>query len=255
MKIFSLIALAVIAAVPQLKAQYTEVDISPDVNADIQQYTLGGNYQLGGTQLNAGGVPFALAELGGNPFTTGVIQSPSSAGGFPSGNVGPFDYTFSLPAGTQATALYSLANTAFGSYGTLVGSLIVTGTLGETATLNLVEGVNIRDHNNDGFVNTLSDATVLTTDFLGGAPTVLSDQTRLDRQELLLGAAFAGDTIATIDFSGFAQGGDGAAFLAGLTLANANVPDSSLPLPLTAGLLVAVLAWAGARRRQVSIPA
>ena len=195
-----------------------------------------------------------MAEANNNPNSTGVVQSPdtSYSGGIASGTAtGSFDYTFSAPVGTKATTLYSLANSAWGTAGYLVGSIVVKGTLGETATLNLVEGVNIRDHNNDGFLNTLSDLTVVTTDFLGGSPTVLSDQTRLDMQTLVLPSTFVGDTIATIDFEGTAYGDNGgSAFLAGLTFSDAAVPDSALPLPLTAGVFLAIFAAAGLRRKQ-----
>jgi len=227
-----------------VEAQYTEVDISSQANADIQTYTDGGNYQLGGTTLTVAGVPFGLAELGGNPASTGVVQS----GG------GPFDYTFSVPSGTQATALYTLMNTAFGQPGVNEGSIVVTGTDGETATLTLTEGVNIRDHNNDGFVNTLSDPTVVSTYFQGGAPTTSGDiQTRLDRQELNLPSSFDGDTIASITFEGYAQGApNGSAFLAGMTLSD-SVPEGSLPFPYIAGLFLAMLAVARISRKSVEM--
>ncbi len=255
MKNAAFLAVACLVTASSLQAQYTEVDITSDINADIQTYTDGNNYQLGGTTLTVAGVPFALAELNSTAGTTGVIQTPSSAGGFPPvSSSGPYDYTFSVPGGTHANALYSLANTAFGSAGVVEGSLVVTGTGGETATLTLTEGGNIRDHNNDGFVNTLSDSTVVPTYFLSGAPTTSgSIQTRLDRQELILPSTFNGDTIASIEFVGTANGGDGEAFLAALTLGDVStstVPDGALPFQLTAGMFLAILVAAGIRRNQ-----
>ena len=208
--------LVIVTAAVAARAQYTEIDLRSQVNVDIQNYTDGHNYQLGGTQLIVSGVPFALAELNNNPNTTGVVQ-----GGGPS-ETGQFNYTFLMPAGMRATVLYTLLNTADGEPGVNEGSIVVTGTGGETATLNLIEGYNIRDHNNDGFVNTLSDPTVVPTYFLNGAPTTLSIQTRLDRQQLILPGTFSGDTIASITFQGDAQGEyypkNGAAFLAAMTL-------------------------------------
>src|SRR5665213_2452410 len=152
MKYTSLIAISALVTASALEAQFTQVDISAQANADIQNYSFGNNYQLGGTTLNVAGVPFGLAELGGSSTTTGVVQSPEP---------GTFDYTFSVPTGTQATTLYSLANTAFGALGVNEGSIVVTGTGGETATLSLIEGFNIRDHNDSFYVNTLSDPTVV----------------------------------------------------------------------------------------------
>jgi hypothetical protein len=188
-------------------------------------------------------VPFGLAELGGNPLTTGVVQTP---GNTPFGTTS--SYTFSVPTGTHATELFSLLNTAFGAAGFNEGSVVVTGTGGETATLNLTEGFNIRDHNNDGFVNTLSDPTVVPTYFLLGSPVspTISAQTRLDRQQLILPSSFDGDTIASITFNGIDNAGDGEAFLAGLTLSDASV--SAPETPSMAVLALAIVALAAARR-------
>ncbi len=224
MKTSALIAVAALASASSVQAQFTEVDISSQVNANMQQFTDGNNYQLGGTQLSVAGVPFGLAELNNNPTTTGVVQSPYASGGIAiNGASGTFDFTFSVPAGTQATVLYCLVNSCWGECGTNEGSIVVTGTGGETATLNLTEGYNIRDCNNDGYCNTLSDPTVVSTYFLNGAPTTSGYmQSRLDRQQLILPATFSGDTIASLSIQGFAQGEpNGSAFLAGLTLGNA----------------------------------
>lgn len=203
--VLSTLTVAFLAA-SSAQAQFTKVDISSKVNVDIKTYTYGHNYQLGGTQLNVNGVPFALAELNSNPNTTGVVQGGGQS------QIGQFNYTFSVPAGTYATVLYTLLNSTYGVLGADAGSIVVTGTGGETATLNLIEGYNIRDHNNNNCVNTLSDTTVVPTYFLNGAPTTQSIQTRLDCQELELPESFSGDTIASITFEGDATIPNGAAF-------------------------------------------
>ena len=64
---------------------------------------------------------------------------------------------------------------------------------------DLVEGTNIRDHFNDGFVNTLSDSSVISTYFTNGAPSDSSSD-RLDMQELDLPSSFIGDDITSITF-------------------------------------------------------
>lgn len=69
---------------------------------------------------------------------------------------GAFSHTFAVPPGTHATVLYALVNTAWGQVFQNQGRIIVTGTGGETATLFLTEGFNLRDHDNRNFVNTLS---------------------------------------------------------------------------------------------------
>ena len=149
-----------------------------------------------------------------------------------------------MPAGTRATVLYTLLNTAYGQGGVDEGSIIVTGTGGEIATLNLTEGYNIRDHNNHIFENglALSNTAVVPTYFLNGAPTTQSLQSRLDRQQLLLPATFAGDTIASITFQGIAHGNpNGSAFLAGLTLVNEPVQMPQLKISVSG--TNAILTW------------
>lgn len=232
-------AIAALAGASSVQAQYTEIDISSQANADLETYVNPNNYPSGGTQLTVAGVPFGLAELNNNPNTLGIVQSPDgSASG--AGVSGPFNFTFSVPTGTQAQTLYCLINSLWGSAGVNVGSVVVTGTLGETATLTLTEGVNIRDHNNDGWENTVSDPTVVPTYFSSGAPTTSANaQERLDRQELVLPSTFAGDTIASISFQGNAQGfGYGDAFLAGITLGPVPEPSALALLAAAAVSLV-----------------
>jgi hypothetical protein len=239
-KITLVIVLVALVTASSVKAQFTEVNLSSLVNANLQLYTDGQNYQLGGTQLNVGGVPFGLAELSGNPLTTGIVQStglgqsPTNSTGQanPDAN-GPYEYTFSVPAGTHAAVLYCLINLAYGEAGVDEGSIVVTGTRGEIATLTLTGGINVRDHHFSGFVTTLSDPTVVSTYFTNGAPTTppATTQIWLDRQELVLPETFSGDTIASITFQGNAQGNpNGSAFLVGLTFSTALLPVPSVPV-------------------------
>jgi hypothetical protein len=244
MKTAALVVVAFLSAASSIEAQaFTEINIGSQVNANLQLYANGANYQPGGTQLNVAGVPFGLAQAGTNANSTGIVQSPvGAASSAPPNNTGPFDFAFSVPAGTRATVLYALMNTAYGVYGMNEGSVVVTGTHGETATLQLIEGVNIRDHNNDDSVNSLSDPTVVPTCFLNGAPTTESVQSRLDCQKLVLPATFTGDTIAAIAFKGEANGTGGQAFLAGLTLGDTPKPTET-PYALAAAALLLALWW------------
>ena len=229
--------------IPSVQAQFAEINMSAQVDSDFRAWA-GTDFPLGGTQLNIAGVPFGLAELDNNPNSLGIC-GPIDSGG--SSSLGPFDYTFPVPAGTYATALYTLMNTTYGVAGVNEGNVVVTGTLGETATLTLTEGSNIRDYNNGYFCNTLTDPTVVSTFFQNGAPTTNGYvQSRLDRQQLILPSTFSGDTIASISFQGDRQGyPDGSAFLAGLTLAN-------IPEPSTWSLLAlgAVALFGGCRMRR-----
>src|SRR6202034_3566365 len=81
----------------------------------------------------------------------------------------PYSFTIAVPTGLEATALYSLANSTYGQAGTLLGSITVTGTGGETATLNLAEDNNLRDYNNGIWEDSLTDSSVVSTYFGGGA--------------------------------------------------------------------------------------
>lgn len=216
-RLLALPILFIISSKAFASTQFTSVDISSAVNVDLQGYTYGENYPLGDYVLNVNGVPFTLARYNNSSGTTGIVQGGGSD------YIGSFHYTFLVPEETQATVLYTLLNTAYGGYGVDVGQIIVTSSEGETATLQLTAGHNIRDHNHNAFVNELSllHTTVVPTYFLDRAPTTQSIQSRLDRQELLLPKTFEGDTITSITFEGTGHGApDGAAFLAGLTLGN-----------------------------------
>ncbi len=227
------VALVALAFAPILaRADFVQIDLGDSTNADIRTYTGGSNYQVGGSTLVVGGVPFNLALNGGTANTLGVVQSGSDNASF----------SFNAPAGTYATSVYLLMNTAWGQFMAPQGTITVTGTLGEITTLQLIEGMNIRDHYGDGFVNTLMDPTVLATYFANGVASSTGSNEgsdRLDRQQILLPSTFDGDSIASISFTaanpGFPQG---APFLAAITLetsAPASVPDApSLFTPLIA---------------------
>jgi hypothetical protein len=201
-------ALSLLTAAVTAQAQYLSVNISADANLDLQTRTDGSNYPLGGTGLTIAGVPFQFGLLNNTAGTTGAIYEPS---GNPS-------YTFNMPTGVYATDLYTLINTTWGDYGVNEGTVVVTGSHGETATLNLTEGVNVRDQYQGFYQDTLSDSTVVETEFLNGVPNA-SGPDRLDRQELVLPSSFNGDTVASISFNGIDNGQPGGdPFLAGMTL-------------------------------------
>ena len=221
-------ALAVVMASIAAHAQYMEVDLSSQVNADLQTYSDGTDYQVGGSQLDVSGVPFELALLNGAPGTTGIVQTPD----------GGASYTFSAPSGIYATALYTLMNTTWGEAGVNEGSVVVTGTRGETATLNLTEGFNIRDHYNGFFCNSYTDPTLVPTYFVSQVPNPTSGQVRLDRQELVLPSSFNGGTIALITFNGIGGGFDGDPFLAAMTLQTVPEPGTLFVLGLGALVLI-----------------
>jgi hypothetical protein len=253
MKTASLVAVAALVAAFSVQAQYTEINLSPYVNDNLNAtpYFDNGDFPSGGTTLNVGAVPFGLA-LDGGPTSLGIVQSPNS-GVVPPPTDTPYSFTFAVPAGTEATALYSLANSTYGEAGFILGSITVTGTGGETATESLAEDYNIRDYNNGIWENSVSDASVVSTYYTGP-----SGDARLDMQVLDLPSSFDGDTIASITFAGTAYGDTygaypGDAFIAGLTFEDAasGVPDGSLPLPLLAGMFLAMFGAAKISPKQL----
>jgi hypothetical protein len=226
MKKSSIFATLALAGAFTANAQFLELNISADCNQNLQTFTDGNDYPLGGTQIDIGGVPFGLSLLDNTPDTTGIVETPADNQ----------SYTFTVPSGTCATILYTLMSTAWGESGMDEGCMVVTGSHGETATLDLTEGVNIRDHYNGYFVNSLSDSTVNSTCFNNHSQNS-TGPVRLDRQELVLPSCFDGDTIASITFDGIDHGERGGdPFLAGMTLAV--VPEPSPFLLFALGALV-----------------
>jgi hypothetical protein len=129
-------------------AGQVQVDISGQVNADLAGYSGGSNYPPGGTTVGINGINFNLATF---PATSdvGVVQTvavfnpPASA---------PVTYTFGGLNLAGVQTVYTLINSSFGQIGDVAGSVSFTGTTG-TFSYNLTEGLNIRDHFNDGFNN------------------------------------------------------------------------------------------------------
>src|SRR5262249_49685404 len=152
-------------------------DLDTYVNANIQAYTDGQLYSPGGTTLTNAGISFTLAYGPGldqvNHTGTGAIQTPAGTSSF--------DVVVSIP---NPTAVYTLINSAFGVFGSTVGSVEFKGTGGLDYTVNLVEGQDIRDHftsvgNNIIGTGTLGSLYIHTFDFDGG------DELRLDEQQFV----------------------------------------------------------------------
>ena len=199
-------------------AAFTSLVIGSQTNSDLRGYTNGSNYPSALSNLTVGGVPFALEQFAGNANTLGVIQSPSG------------NSLFSIPTNVLgATAVYTLINSAFGSFASVIGHIDFIGTGGAFATFNLVEGVNVRDHYNGSFNNTVSDPTIVTANFAGDV--------RLDRQTFNLPASFATQTLTGINFYGTNAGiPQGEAFLAGATI----LSNGPVAVPVPPSLILAL---------------
>lgn len=182
-------------------AGFTNLAITAKVNANLQTYTGGASYPLGGQTRLLGGVPFALALYNNAPGTLGAIQLPANN----------TVTTHSFPVNiTGAARVYTIINSAWGALGANNGKIEVFGSAGAYAKLDLIQGSTIRDHYQGVFQNQLSNPTVATSRFGNDV---------LDRQVLLLPAAFLTQSIVEFRFSGNggSAGGSGAAFLAGVT--------------------------------------
>ena len=201
--------LSAVAAVTLLAgpASAVTIDLSGEVNANLNTYFNGGVYPPNGGPVTIGGIGFNLDSLptGG----TGVIQTSS-------GSTTPFVIPVNL---FGVTTLYSIANSAFGEAGFTAGQLVFNGSGGASFTYTFTEGDNIRDHATTGF-NELAPNIFATEDFGSGD--------HLDVQKIVLPADFGSQTLTSIDFSytGNTVPGDGEAFLAALTTVSA-VPEPS----------------------------
>ena len=192
------------------------VDVDPEVNANILTYTSGVDYPPAGTTLNVGGIPFTLADYTGGG--TGVVQTASASPTNPSIIDIPVDVA-------DPTTVYTLINSGYGQLGYTAGAIEFIGTGGADVTFDLVEGQNIRDHNNGSFNNTIAAGTPSV--FFGGG------QVRFDRQRFALPSSFAGQTLTEIILSGFGDMPTGEPFLAAATVATSTgtVATDTLTLP------------------------
>ena len=116
----------------------------------------------------------------------------------------------------SGTVLSTLINSAYGTAGDTVGTVEVKGTGGADAIFDLVEGTNIRDHDNGGYNNTIAPGTP-SASFGNG-------QVRLDMQTFTLPSAFATARITDIILTSSGGIPQGEPFLAAATVTTASGP-------------------------------
>jgi PEP-CTERM motif len=197
---------------PQTRAALTEVSVQPIVNADLNTYTAGFNYPPGGTALTVGGIPFTLATFPDGSGDLGVFQTS-----------GPGSLVGTLSTSIYgASTVYTLMNSAFGTFGDLNGMIEFFGTGGAYAEFDIIQGTNIRDHYFGFFNNIIAPGTPNVT---YGDGLQFSDTVRLDRQTFVLPSIFHTETLTSIVLTSFDHGGDGEPFLAAVTVAP--VPEPS----------------------------
>jgi hypothetical protein len=216
-------------------ASLVQIDISSLVNADLTTYTHGYGYPQDGGPLSVAGIPFTLATISPSGHTA-VIQASGSA-----------PQTFSIPVNLSGVVTVdTLIDSAFpfdtGSCGTTIGELDFVGVTSSPFVYTLTEGINVRDHYNGSFCNTVTDVAG-TANFSGNV--------RLDMQRITLPPSFASDVLVRIDFKGYGEGDHGTPFVAALTANSIAAPAPALsPAALLAlGLLLGAGGWLSLRRR------
>lgn len=218
----ALVVALALGAAGSARASLITVPIDSEVNYDIRINVGGNNLPVAPTTLTVGGVPFALVPFGAQPDSLGIITTL----------VG--DSTFSISTNIfGASTVYTLINSAFGTFGAVNGRVEFVGTGGAFASFDLIQGFNIRDYFNNVFNNTVTDPTIVTADFGGGV--------RLDRQEFVLPSLFATETLTEIRLVGTNAGNpQGEPFLVGVTVGTAQAvpePGSITLAAVGAGLL------------------
>ena len=214
--------IALAGAAPLAQASLTTLTL-PTLNSDARTYTDGATYNplFPGTQT-WNGVPFQLSvDASGNTvFYNGVLNIP----------VGVFGVT-------QA---YTIINSGFGTFGSNNGSIEFFGTNSSYYKVDLIQGVNIRDHYDGVFNNTIDNINAVAAFNVGPG------RARLDEQIYNLPLAFGSETLNTIRFTGLNLGGfAGTPFIAAATVSV--VPEPEPYALMLAGL--GVLGWMQRRRR------
>ena len=118
-----------------------------------------------------------------------------------------------IPVGVSGvTSAFTLMNTMWGQPGPNASAFVTfTGSNGATVTQPLVGGVNIRDHNNDGYQNTINNTSTVQAWTNG-------EGQRLDRQEYILSAAFASQVLTSVTITDAGDENFSRVAFAGLTV-------------------------------------
>ena len=230
----ALAAASLLTAAPA-RADFITVPLDGLTTLDLRTLTNGANYPVAPTSLTVGGVPFALAPVAGVPGSLGALGTDAPVGGV------PVSFTLTVDILHPLTG-YTLINSGFGTLGANNGSLAFATAGGLSATFDLIQGANVRDHFN-GFYNNQIDPGTATANFPGDV--------RLDRQRFDLPAAFAADRLTSITLTGPSGSNfiDGLPFLAGATVQTPSAPPA-VPAPASVLLLLAAApaGWLARRR-------
>jgi hypothetical protein len=213
-------ALAAFAVPANAGTVTTPIDLSGSVTGSLTTFTNGDQYPQNGGTVTVGGVNFILPtcsngqcfDLSGHQ-TSALDGKTGVIGSFANDPAHPQQVVVDVSALNivGATTVYTLANTAFSAsnippqdlLGKVIGDITFVG-LHSTYTYNFVEGQNIRDHLQGGFVNTATDVVATATFQNGVASPAPAGQendpgtVRLDMQKILLPSEFLTDTLVDI---------------------------------------------------------
>jgi hypothetical protein len=210
-RLASIIVAVVVSGTPSVRAGEIPIDISGLANEPWTYVgpndflIINGSTFPTGAQ-NFGGVPFAIPSGPDNYWAAAAAA-----------NFGPGTVSLTIPVDVSGvTSVFTLLNTMWGWAGPNAYVFITfNGSNGATETIPLVGNVNVRDYNNDGNTNTINNTSTMQVWDNGLGQ-------RLDRQEYILPAAFAGQTLASVTITDTGNEGNGTngsrAVLAALTV-------------------------------------
>lgn len=212
---------AVAAGAMSLPAAAATVDLQSYVNANVSSYVSGEDYPFGSTTI--GGIDFDLTSFAGG---TGVVQLTDSN-----------SVTIDAEQSGVDTA-YIILNSAWGQAGANNGSLTFNGANGSQVVVQLVQGLNIRDHYT--VYNNAASEVFATATYDGG--------NRFDVYRYDLGAL--GGNLSSIVFTASnATFPQGAPFIAAVTT-SLEGSAGTVPEPATWALMILGFGAVGATARR-----
>jgi len=211
MRSFALLSVLVVAGASQANIS---INFDNQVNADLTTFTGGSGYPQNGGVVNVAGINHQLALTAGGKTGSMFFANDTKI----------------VPINLFGMAeVYTLINSAQGIVNQHNGLIEIHGSGGLLQTVNLTQGINVRDHFNGNWNNIATG--------LNGS---VGYQTgvRFDQQKIVLNSAFHNATLTEIRFIGQNNtGGNGSPMLQSLTIAAVPEPATMVVLG-AAGLAV-----------------